>query len=89
MDLIGCCMSATDVPVLPGHYHPDTCDKSRGDGVTEWQHLSYVFSSDAILNTFELCLWQSMKTMKSKLRMVSADGAFPEAVLAVNTDAEM
>lgn len=42
-----------------------------------------------ILSALEVCLLQRMKTIESKLRVLSADGAFPEAALAVNTDAEM
>lgn len=77
-------VSNKDVPVTPSWY-----PEGQRWSSTEWQGLSYISSSGAILSAFELCLWQRMKTMKSKLRMLSADGAFPEAALAVNTDAEM
>lgn len=61
----------------------------RAEVMEYWMTVFELLSSDAILNIFELCLWQRIKTMKSKLRMRSADGAFPEAALAVNTNAKM
>lgn len=74
MNLTGCDMSATKTWLF--HLALTILIPAvRAEVMEYWMTVfSYIFSSDAILNTFELCLWQRMKTIKSKRRMLRIDG---------------
>lgn len=74
--------SSKDMLVLPKLYHADTSDKEQRWPKEDIEYVMMVFELHLFIWSYSQHLWTQPltedKKMKSKLRMLVADGAFPE-----------